>query len=547
MADKRTYEIETSITTDYRKWHWGLERIVLDTASNHLPSDSKASNFSIKFKQDGRYVDFKEVDTTKKTEEVIFEDNGVGYDAGLLSLLFSPKAADVLSVGQFGEGLKLVASAALRNNLQMEYRSRNWIAQPFVKNEIVDGHRINRLCFRVTENGDHLEGSRTVFTNPSEEFITEVKGLPGKVLVLNDNYKELYNEKDKIKSLFDGFASYGDMKLEEFNDIKIDYKKIDFGKIDFNYKIPEKYNSRIIELSKDSFEKDESKNSLFIKGIKVQDLYSLFSYDLGIDDITPDRAYANHDKVLDSIGDLLKTCSNTEIIKTILLEANANPHSIYSEFRAFENRSQHMNDQFKDREISFKKEIFNDRVISFKKEIDLGKWASTFRETFGENAILASDSQIKDKDLELMGYRIVKMPTGLNNYLAYTGIKTAYQIEVEKEYKWVDKNDLTPDEKNNLDKLREVNKALLEDKVDVDVRIYSGLFTKTGREIESALGVCTTESDGKKYIGLKRSLLSDPEECKVTYVHELGHYITGAGDADRKFADYFIRKLSEKI
>jgi len=31
------------------------------------------------------------------------------------------------------------------------------------------------------------------------------------------------------------------------------------------------------------------------------------------------------------------------------------------------------------------------------------------------------------------------------------------------------------------------------------------------------------------------------------YVHELGHYITGAGDADRKFADYFIRKLSEKI
>jgi len=43
---------------------------------------------------------------------LLFEDNGAGYDAGLLSVLFSTKRADALSVGQFGEGLKLIAAAA---------------------------------------------------------------------------------------------------------------------------------------------------------------------------------------------------------------------------------------------------------------------------------------------------------------------------------------------------------------------------------------------------------------------------------------------------
>src|SRR3989344_1982495 len=152
MSEVKTYKIETSLTLDYRKERWGLERIVLDGVSNHLPADSEGNSIYVKLKQDGKYVDLKEADPNKPTEEVIFEDDGKGYDAGLLSVLFSTKGADALSVGQFGEGLKLVAAAALREKLDIEYHSKNWIATPYTKRERIANHDLDRLCFRIIEN-----------------------------------------------------------------------------------------------------------------------------------------------------------------------------------------------------------------------------------------------------------------------------------------------------------------------------------------------------------------------------------------------------------
>ncbi|HIH12608.1 MAG: hypothetical protein QT02_C0006G0031 [archaeon GW2011_AR9] len=71
MTEIKTYRIETSLTTDYRKERWGLERIVLDGISNHLPADSKGTTVSVKFKQDGAYVDMKQYDSTKSVEEIV--------------------------------------------------------------------------------------------------------------------------------------------------------------------------------------------------------------------------------------------------------------------------------------------------------------------------------------------------------------------------------------------------------------------------------------------------------------------------------------------
>src|SRR3989338_4098768 len=316
---KTSYEIETSLTLDYRRSAWGIERIVLDSISNHLPEDSKGTGTSVRLKQDGHFVDLKDAHRSKPTEEVVFEDNGSGYDAGLLSVLFSPKAADALSVGQFGEGLKMVSTAALRNGLNVEYRSRNWRASPYTKPETIDGHRINRLCFKVTENGDDLEGSRTVFSNPSEALIAEIFELSNKVLALNGQYTELHNKRDNI--------NYSPSKFKDF-EIYIKPLALMGGAATKSAK----YKSRIIDLGTDS-------TSIFIKGVRVQGSNALFSYDLGLDNISPDRVFADREKVLDGIESLLKGCSNTAVIERVLREAQQNPERHCDEFEAFRDRT----------------------------------------------------------------------------------------------------------------------------------------------------------------------------------------------------------------
>lgn len=532
MADKRTYEIETSLTLDYRKVAWGIERIVLDSISNHLPADSNGTRTSVKLKQDGEYVDLREADREKETTEVLFEDNGSGYDAGLLSVLFSPKAANALSVGQFGEGLKMAASASLRNGVDVEYRSRNWTARPFARPENIGGHNISRLCFRVTENGDQLEGSRTVFASPTTRLVDEVFQLPQKVLALNDNYEELHNERDKVD-----YSPFG-LKIKEFEPYLKEFQSGSFGGYSFS---TGRYNSRIIKMG-------DASTSLFVKGVRVQEIEGIFSYDLGIEDISPDRMFADRDKVLDEVKELLKSCANILVIERILQEAHDNPERYCYEFEAFGKRGKALEmgeDPFRklNREIEFpEKEL--DCGIIFKDKIPENLWATTFRRMYGENAVVASNDVNANKDAELMGYNPVKLNRNLSAYLTSNGIETADKIIKDLEYHWLDRSDLTESERAMLGRVDEINDVVLEERIPIDVRVYSGLFTKTGREVESSNGVQPTLDDGTKYVGIKRSQLGDFKDFSETYIHELGHHVTGADDYDRRFTDFFINALA---
>jgi len=503
MSETKNYEIDTSITLDYRRSAWGLERIVLDGVTNHLPEDSNGTNISIKLKQEGQYVSLKEADPQKKTEEIVFEDDGSGYDVGMLSILFSSKTADELSVGQFGEGLKLVAAAALRNGVDIEYHSKNWIAKPFAKPEKIGGHNIEKLCFAIQENGFNLDGSRTVIRNPDDDLMRQVCQLPDKVLALNDSYKVL-------------------------------------GEEDFNEKA---YTSRIIQLG-------NGDTSLFIKGVKVQNSESIFSYDLGLNNITPDRIFADRDRVLDSIEDLLKHHASPEAIKTVLLKASSEPDGFYEEFQAFFNRKASSDPHryySKSVHKGFGKEA--DLLSPWEEELERktksNHWALAFKELFGENAVLESHDVNENRDAELMGYTPVKLNAGVAGYLIKNGIKNVVGLVKEREYKWIDRAELTESERSLIDKVDEINQVILGEPKPVDVRVYQGLFTKTGREIESSLGVFVTEPNGPGYIGVRRDQLGSLENFTKTYIHELGHHITGARDYSRAFTDFFVKALSE--
>lgn len=539
MSKVITSKVETSLTLEYRMFSWGLERIVLDGISNHLPSDSNGTSTTVKLKQDGQFVDFKQADRTKPVEEVVFEDDGSGYGAGLLSVLYSPKAADSLSIGQFGEGLKLVAAAALRNGLNLEYRSKNWRATPYAKPERIGGHDVRRLCFKVVMNGDRLSGSRTAFTNPSPALLEEVFQLPAKVLAFNDTYRELHTARNNYSPGFDDNHLKMFLKTIDFSTIETPSYSINVLDPSQNYFRPSfakpknVYHSRIIDLC-------DGTTALFIKGIKFRESSSIFSYDLGLDNISPDRFSAEREAVLNQIRDLLRGCTNPEVIEKVLAVAHLNPYGNYDEFNAFADRSRRSEIGHKTK-IFLKEEIETDLPV-FKK-FQNEYWVAAFKKLFGENAVVASSDTNVNSDVAKMGYNPVTLNYSIANFLYTHGILSADKVQVGQEYRWVDQNDLTAQERSMLEFTNDINAALSSEPVNIEVRVYSGLYVASGREIESSNGVFVTEADGTKYIGIKRDRLKDLADFADTYVHELDHLLSGAKDNTREFEAHLVGQV----
>ena len=228
MTEINNYEVRTGLTLDFKS-KWGLERIILDSVSNHLPNDSKGNTTSIKVKQKGKLIDFRLANSEEEIEEVVVEDDGRGYDSKLLSTILSLKAYDLQSVGQFGEGLKGVSAASLRNNIKVQFRSRNWIAEPYVTSEVIEGKSRDILYFKIKENGEKINGSRTVFTEPPKELVKELLSIPDKILYFNRDYVELHNEKDNVKfpleDLLRGYNEYMEI-ISNINSGSILNKKI---------------------------------------------------------------------------------------------------------------------------------------------------------------------------------------------------------------------------------------------------------------------------------------------------------------------------------
>ncbi|HIH12607.1 MAG: hypothetical protein QT02_C0006G0032 [archaeon GW2011_AR9] len=469
----------------------------------------------------------------KALRKLLFEDNGAGYDAGLLSVLFSTKRADALSVGQFGEGLKLIAAAALRENIDMEYRSHNWVAKPLAKRETIGGRQVQRLCFDVTENGYDVKESQTIFRNPSAKFVQEVLTLPEKVLVLGEEVNHTPTLPHQYRVLY--------VEPQEGN----------------------AYPSRIIEKIPD----ETGHQNLFVKGVRMSRQGILFSYDLGLEDITPDRIYADRDKVVVEMGALIKSCTNEAVIEAILKHAHEVTTSDHDEMRAFNppRNSPQSSRFFYDPlwhgvQRQPNEFLANDIVMLSKVEVDIkrfypqdidfssifgpakavsdqgARWAAVFKRMFGDNAVIASDNTNHNEDASLMGYVPVKMNVNVVQYLREHGIGKAddYATAVKQDYRWVESGTLTEEEHGTLSELKQLTTMLGCAKIP-EVRVYEGLFTNQGVEQKSAMGVTIFSfMKAPQYVGLKRSHLQKGlEKVLPTYLHELGHFTTRAQDHSR--------------
>ncbi len=202
---KSVETLDTSITLDYEKKNWGVERILLDGIQNNLPSDSKGEKALVVGLVEDKWIPIKEAKLEpEKIKAVRFIDDGVGFDVKNLMLLYSTKSEEKESRGQFGEGMKMMSAAALREGLEPEIESQDWKARPFSKTISLKDTRndqkksVEQLAFEVSYLNDEkpMVGSRTTFWKTTPEFVNEVCQIEDKVLPIRENYQPLFKSEN---------------------------------------------------------------------------------------------------------------------------------------------------------------------------------------------------------------------------------------------------------------------------------------------------------------------------------------------------------------
>ena len=158
------------------------------------------------------------------------------------------------SSGKWGEGLKMLSAAALREGVQMELRSGEWLAIPEVKSEILnegkDNERtVDRLVFsvkrrvkkdsRVLEDGDNPkysdygytkdnEASSTTFINPTPELLAEFRNIGENILYFSPKVPIASTEKSDVLATTGGRLYVKNVLIPGDHGIKYTYHLKDF-------------------------------------------------------------------------------------------------------------------------------------------------------------------------------------------------------------------------------------------------------------------------------------------------------------------------------
>jgi hypothetical protein len=277
--------ISTSVTLGYEADRWGVERIALDGVQNHLPADSKGSTVNVDFLVNNEWT--PRTDYQNGTVQAIrFSDDGAGYSNELLGIFHSTKKGNADAVGYFGEGLKMLSAATIREGIDMELRSRDWSAKPVPVDLEIEGEQIQKLVYDV-KPAERINGSQSIFWNPSQDFVDYVRNLDKKVLLLRDGFTPLYESGKRA----------------------------------------------IIDTEGD----------VFVKGVYISSLFKdrlLFSYGL---DVVPnrDRDDIHESKLVDELGRIWSGVERTEPIKHLLQVAQNDPSKFESSHELYVLRNYH--------------------------------------------------------------------------------------------------------------------------------------------------------------------------------------------------------------
>lgn len=496
--------VPTSLTLDYGSQTWDRQRIVLDSCQNHLPSDCGGTQIFLRFQDSwGNWHDYREFGkyTDKEIKKIKISDNGIGYDYKNLGLLASVKQDN--SSGKWGEGLKMLTLAALRNGEKISFHSRDWLATPEIQQEILNEGKINetkkdRLIFRVKK-------------------------------IVDPNSKEI-DDRDNPQN-----RDYGYLKREEsssttFEDpspelIKL-FRNIRDGILIFSPRTPVASTEKADIL-------ETSGGRLFIRQILIPGKHGLkYTYHLKDFDIeNRDRNMIKTESIKKEIKQLLENVKDSDFISQFLSDAKS-----------------YIGDYNEESLLEF------DTNFQIQPNTPLADiWIEAFKKKYGERTSIRS---VTDMDFNAyhqaqhLGIEMVTLPRNLANALiGLKGQNGQYIISYKQALHDALQNtipvaveDLTEKEKQTLDNLYKYNKILKlsgEHKNEItEIKVYDYPEDYKG---DKAAGYAQFGNTMHIY---REILNSDMVNAGDIFFHEATHAETGAADAQSAFRDQLTRTLS---
>ena len=483
-------KVPTSLTLDYGAEIWDTQRILLDACQNHLPNDSGGNNIFLNFQtKDGiwhSYEEFKKFEDSE-IKKIKLSDDGRGYDYKSLGLFASVKEHQDSS-GKWGEGLKMIAASAIRNNISVEFSSRNWKATPYTEKEVLNQGEINekkvqRLSFKVQRNvkddqtslndeeSQNKEKSSTSFIDPPPELIQEFRDIKNKVLLFS-NEKPMFSV-DNIDIL------------------------------------------------------DMFKSKLYVKNILIpgnqQTRYTYHLKDFDIE--TRDRDAIKKESMQSQIRKVLENIKDETFIKLYLMQAKDYAQKTNEE-------------RFLEFDTFF--------CIPTRTE-NADVWIKAFQEYFGKDACvreMSSQNYMEAAQAEHMGLETITLPDGIANALLdlegtdgkkIPSYKDSLNEAIENANP-VNEDDLTPKEKAIVQQLYKYNDLLFLSKDTINkitqINIFDYDQSYSGKKAAGYAGFGNTV-----YIS-RTALKQGLERATDVFLHEVGHAQTGAEDAAPEFRNY---------
>jgi len=198
----------TAIPIEYGQDEWDNPiRIFQDVIQNHIDASEDGERVQLVYEvdRDGNRVSVSENDlsSSDKIIGLTIQDRGSGYYPNDIATMGATSKKSPLFAGKYGEGQKMVAAAALRNGLELIYRStvqdsngtQSWNAKTISETRVVvfSGKEVKKklVAFDVTPTPDQFEpGSATTLRLPFEASPEQEKQWAEWVLIIDPRQKD---------------------------------------------------------------------------------------------------------------------------------------------------------------------------------------------------------------------------------------------------------------------------------------------------------------------------------------------------------------------
>jgi hypothetical protein len=492
--EKEQQNVNTGLTLNYREAAWGMDRILIDSVQNHLPKDSGATEVNVEFALKADNTTWLDISRLKEFSDdqiasVRIRDNGFGYDYQLLGLLHSTKTQQTDAAGGWGEGIKMLSAAAIRAGLGLELRSRNWQAKAVSREEFyrdANGKsiKVEALSYEMLlTRSAPLNGSQTIFTQLTPDFLTAVRTLPQKALALDRNYKPL--------------------------------SKTEGGEI-----------------------VTTADTRIFVQGLEVQDAThthnNILSYNFvnvpGII-VSPDRNVLHVGKVQEAIGIILAQTDSVDAVAKVIRTAIEDTNAYHPEYQDVTKITSYNNratweaawlQLAKAKGWDLKKVVLGTSRTLFDPDAQILLRNMGYQVLFMNqqtSSVIHSlgvhlDAEVLEPKFEFVGVEQL----------------TPQEQEVLKLREIIDR------------KLEEMMGVKIETS---PLEIFTAVrSTLTGDELTGWHGYWNTNTEK---IGIARSQLTDTLEFGMTYLEEMGHRLSQADDYTREFTEFFMNALVKEI